>query len=244
MLYIINLPERVDRRKTMMAQLEQHGITQYKFIDAVNGYLLNEHGKQLKTMDWELIDKYITQLKKDGVVDPEVGDKFKDDTFKYPQLKPGEIGCDRSHRLVFQDALENKYDQITVLEDDAIILDASRLYDATPGLTYLGIYKKHYHLGDEDKKTGLFRVDGVKSKPISTKNRYFPAKFIPGLHGYTITAAFMRRFLARRKIRLAIDVEFSVIFGKTRFAQFPFPVTVNRYDSNIQIINNPASDKT
>lgn len=169
MLYIINLKKRKDRKLLMVAQLKKYGITNYKFINAVNGYTLNKYGKNLKTMDWDLIDKYITDLKSRNIVDVNVGDMYKGN-YKYPLLKSGEIGCYLSHILVFLDALKHKYNQITVFEDDVEILDPKHLFDNTPGITYLGIAKGQYK-SHENKDKGLVRVDGINVNAISTKNK-------------------------------------------------------------------------
>ncbi len=95
-IFIINLPESIDRRAFMKTQCESLDVSPV-FIDAV-------YGKDLSKLD---IEKYCDQKKAMQIFGRE--------------LLLGEIGCALSHKKIYQKMIEENIDYAVVLEDDAIV---------------------------------------------------------------------------------------------------------------------------
>jgi GR25 family glycosyltransferase involved in LPS biosynthesis len=90
-IYVINLKKNTDRLEKFMENAKKANVNVERF-DAI-------YGKELQ--------------------------KDHPDIFKYfvkdHKLNPGQIGCALSHIKVWQDAIDNNYNNILVFEDDAII---------------------------------------------------------------------------------------------------------------------------
>jgi hypothetical protein len=93
-IYIINLEHRTDRKDSVIKQLEKEGITNYEFINAVNG---ND----------STILKLFKKIRKNG---SKIG-------------TTGHLGCLLSHRKVLLKAKEDNVNQFMILEDDVILKD-------------------------------------------------------------------------------------------------------------------------
>lgn len=94
-IYIINLKRRPDRRESILSQFEKLGITNFEFVDAVDGQLVNPDVEANR----KLMDRFACKMSNN------------------------EIACAMSHRLVYQKMIESGERGI-VLEDDAIIDDS------------------------------------------------------------------------------------------------------------------------
>ena len=93
-IYIINLEHRTDRKDNVIKQLKKEGITNYEFVNAVNG-----------------TDSTILKLFK----------KIRKNSSKIGT--PGHLGCLLSHRKVLLKAKEDNVNQFMILEDDVILKD-------------------------------------------------------------------------------------------------------------------------
>lgn len=94
-IYVINLKRRLDRKESILNQFEKFGITNYEFIEAIDGQLIDA-----KTVaNYRLMTKYACEL------------------------STNEIACAMSHRLAYQKMIEVGERGI-VLEDDAILNDS------------------------------------------------------------------------------------------------------------------------
>ncbi len=93
-IYIINLEHRTDRKDSIIKQLEKEGITNYEFVNAVNG---ND----------STILKLFKKIRKNG---SKIG-------------TTGHLGCLLSHRKVLLKAKEDNVNQFMILEDDVILKD-------------------------------------------------------------------------------------------------------------------------
>jgi hypothetical protein len=93
-IYIINLEHRTDRKESVIKQLEKEGITNYEFINAVNG------------TDSTILKKF-NKIRKNG---SKIG-------------TPGHLGCLLSHKKVLLKAKEDNVKQFMILEDDVIFKD-------------------------------------------------------------------------------------------------------------------------
>lgn len=101
-IYIINLEHRTDRKDSVIKQLEKEGITNYEFVNAVNG------------TDSTIL-KMFKKIRKNG---SKIGTS-------------GHLGCLLSHRKVLLKAKEDNVNQFMILEDDVILKDGfmNRLND-------------------------------------------------------------------------------------------------------------------
>lgn len=93
-IYIINLEHRTDRKNSIIKQLEKEGITNYEFVNAVNG---NDNA----------VLKFFNKIRKNG---SKIG-------------TPGHLGCLLSHKKVLLKAKEDNVNQFMILEDDIILKD-------------------------------------------------------------------------------------------------------------------------
>jgi glycosyl transferase family 25 len=96
--YIINLKRHSDRKKNMLNQLEKYGITNFEFIDAVDGDELTDFQIK-KECDFKKM-KRISRL-----------------------LTKNEIACALSHQKVYKRIISENDNRVIILEDDAILSD-------------------------------------------------------------------------------------------------------------------------
>lgn len=92
-IYIINLKRRPERRECMTMQMEEHGIQNYEFIEAVDG------------KDEEIKQEY---------------EKLKEEK-KTIIISEGHYGCLKSHIKAILKARRERIKNIMILEDDAIL---------------------------------------------------------------------------------------------------------------------------
>lgn len=95
-VFIINLPESIERKYFMKTQCESLGISPV-FIDAI-------YGKDLSKSE---VSQYCNQNKAKQLFGRE--------------LLLGEIGCALSHKKIYQRMIDNNIPYAVVLEDDAVI---------------------------------------------------------------------------------------------------------------------------
>ena len=133
-IYYINLDERVDRKIKMEEQFRKLGITNYERISAVkpvfnpkyknkyvdtqiNNYLNN---KKNFTCKYGIINDLIKDINIKYILDFSklyIKSKSKENRRKYIL---GALGCKMSHLKIIKQAYEKKYENILVLEDDAL----------------------------------------------------------------------------------------------------------------------------
>lgn len=95
-VFVINLPQCVDRKHNMEIQLKKLGLP-YKFIEAVDGKALSSEEKNT-LCDFKKIYKRYHRM-----------------------LSDGEIGCVLSHKKVYDYMIKNNIPKAIILEDDAIL---------------------------------------------------------------------------------------------------------------------------
>lgn len=91
-IYVINLKRRTDRKESILSQFEKYNITNYEFIEAIDGQCIDS----VVEANHRLIEKYGCKL------------------------SSNEIACAMSHRLAYEKIIQSGERGI-VLEDDAII---------------------------------------------------------------------------------------------------------------------------
>ena len=121
-IYVLNLEHLEDKFIKIQNNLIKNGIT--KNIERFIGiYGINEcpFGKEIQKTEnnhdkWIFIEKMNEELKSKKIIDKKVGNK-------YEYLRPGEIGHLLSFIKIMGNALDNNYETILLLEDDAVIND-------------------------------------------------------------------------------------------------------------------------
>lgn len=97
-VFVISLPEAVERRAGIKKQLDALGIA-FEFVDAVRGSALTkEQRAQMVGPESEMV-KHIDRV-----------------------LTDGEIGCALSHQRVYDRVIQERFESAFVLEDDALLL--------------------------------------------------------------------------------------------------------------------------
>jgi GR25 family glycosyltransferase involved in LPS biosynthesis len=137
-VFIINLARRPERKNLMVTQLESAGITDYEFVNAVDG------------QDSKIVKKYEQAKTKGSQI-----------------ITPGHYACLFSHILTIKLALTRGYSSVMILEDDIFFcsgfldkiaqIKVPEQYD----MVYLGglIYKKKIFLNSwakTDKIMGAY----------------------------------------------------------------------------------------
>ena len=126
-IYYINLDEREDRKEIMEKQFKYFGISNYERISAVKPQFNSKYSNQfinnqieLFLQDEEIVDdlildipsKYISDFSKEYIKS-----KSAENRRKYIL---GALGCKMSHINILRLAKENNYDNILMIEDDAL----------------------------------------------------------------------------------------------------------------------------
>jgi GR25 family glycosyltransferase involved in LPS biosynthesis len=92
-IYIINLKRDVSKRENMISQFDHYGITNFEFIEAVDGRCIKDISKLYNDLRARKIFRSLTR---------------------------GEIGCALSHIKTYKKIIE-KNERAIILEDDVII---------------------------------------------------------------------------------------------------------------------------
>ena len=102
-IYVLNLPDRVDRHQMVIPELELNGITEYEFF---------EHMVDAKnlTFKWLLDNKFIEPIQ----IDPG------------GTITIGVFGCALSHYNAWVEFLNSDHETLLILEDDIYIGDPDR----------------------------------------------------------------------------------------------------------------------
>lgn len=172
-VYVLNLDKDKKKWIKMKKQLKKLNIKAERF-SAVYGLEKFPFGDEIKNAKtkydkWILIEKMNEKLKNEGIVSKEIG-------YKYPYIRPGELGHLASFLKIFQDALKKNYQKILVLEDDAVFVNDFRdkffkSYNELPNdwsLLYLGHHPSHLNwtCGKKIKhiSKNVCKIPGVEDK--------------------------------------------------------------------------------
>ena len=133
-IFVINLEYRTDRKEQMIVELQKHNITNYEFFKAVRPSIQD-------IIDWN--SNYCQHVKSS------FNKHYK---FLYYQI--GCLGCLKSHVEVCKLALERKYKNILILEDDTEFiysLEELSKYSKQINDNYDMLYLCGSHLGKKEK---------------------------------------------------------------------------------------------
>lgn len=134
-IFIINLKERVDRKKSILTEINNNNITNYEFFDAIRPTI-------------EEVNNWNNNFLKN----------FKE---KY---RIGCLGCLLSHYNIIKLAIERGYNQILILEDDSKFKKPiTDLYEITNNFKdYHMLYLSGSHLGKKTKiSNSIMKVEGT-----------------------------------------------------------------------------------
>lgn len=127
-IYLINLDQRPEKLEKTMRQLDPYGIIPYRF-SAIYGWglsneALNEVGmKYQKNM---VKGKWVFHYPAETDAPPQfelLSEEFCGKTCVERNTTPGAIGCALSHLSILQNAYDQGYETIWVLEDDISVQD-------------------------------------------------------------------------------------------------------------------------
>lgn len=96
--FIISLNHETARQQSMVNKLKHTNITEYKFVDAVDG------NTDLHKYDFKVMPDWVDPVHK-------------------RKINVGEIGCFLSHYSIWKQIIDNDIDIALILEDDCIFLD-------------------------------------------------------------------------------------------------------------------------
>lgn len=96
-IFIINLKRDVDRKKRMEKQLKKHDLQNYTFFEAIDG-----QNEDLSKYDFKVIPEWYDPIHK-------------------KIMTRGEIGCALSHYKIWEQNGNGEFENVLVLEDDAIL---------------------------------------------------------------------------------------------------------------------------
>ena len=95
-VFIINLQRDISRRENMIMQLKQHNICDYEFIEAIDG-----QSENLDKYDFTVIPNWV-------------------EPFTNKIMTKGEIGCALTHYNIWKKMVNEKLENVLILEDDAV----------------------------------------------------------------------------------------------------------------------------
>src|SRR5699024_8448277 len=114
------------------------------------------------------------------------GRDLNSDIYNTDKVNLGEVGCHLTHKMIYQDALENGHDKICIFEDDIIPnVKANKLIHSIEDVPECNIV----YLGSAD----WYIDDNIKN--YEPENNYYLAERINSTHAYIITAEMMQEAL-------------------------------------------------
>lgn len=153
-IFVIHLERDEYRKKSIETQFVKEGITNYEWIHAIDG-----QNEDLNKYDFKVIPDWV-------------------DPYSSKIMTKGEIGCALSHYLIWKRMVEEKYDNVLILEDDIILCDdfsqqVNQIGDNISEVDYDFLYlgRKPLNQNTEEK------VNDYVTK----------AKYSYGMHAYILT---------------------------------------------------------
>ncbi len=207
-IYVINLPNRTDRKTKILQEFTKHNITDYTITTAIHG----------NTLDVE-------QMEKDNLI-----------SFSHRRLKKGEYGCYLSHLNIYKKILESPEELHLVLEDDVYFVDRfnnklkellEKVSDVEWDIFYIG---RNCHKSASKCKEGIYignKRDGI----------YYPEHPFFGTHAYIIKKSTLLRIIDNLvPIILPIDLFLMTLLDIKKLTLVNRIVKVERIDSDTQSI--------
>jgi hypothetical protein len=124
--YLINLDSRYERLIQSREALLPYGIWPQRFSGIYGWHLpyqtYDEVGVKFMPGMWTGIENALYLVRDGYFIFVKLGEEFYDKTVFSSWLTPGALGCTLSHLSVLQDAYDQNYETIWILEDDFNIL--------------------------------------------------------------------------------------------------------------------------
>lgn len=175
---IVNLKRSVDRRDYVTKQMQNAGVTNYKFIEAVDGLTLE------LTEDLQKL--------------------FKGNDFG---SKKGAIGCTLSHMNIYKKLLLDRDNDYYIVFEDDVYLPSNFLNNVSSMLKKAADYDLiflGYIIWDEKLK----KEYNPSSKKMVLRPLNRSGIFVGGTHGYYISklgAALILDYISKNGAKIAID---------------------------------------
>lgn len=194
-LLIINLKQSIDRKSKIIDQLKKFNITNYEFIEAIDGNNLNT-----------------------SIIDEKISKRilFKLQKRTRPLLKT-EAGCTLSHIKAYKRALEIGK-RCIILEDDTILTDSFKdvikmKLDDEYDLIYLGYtLKQNDFIGDRVLETYHQKLDNFY-RPITDNIIYdsfykleFKHIIVYGTYAYSPSLSLCKKIIDIKKVIAPSDI--------------------------------------
>ena len=192
-IYVINLERRPDRKEEIKTKLDNLGIKNYEFVNAIDGKQLTED---------DLSTHYNNVRAKDI----------------HREMKKTEVACALSHIECAKNIVANNLDYAIVLEDDAELTYEFKqfLKDFKLNSNYdfdfliLGAFSSNHFFNGKVKtkkspytlieKESIIYLDSIKYNigNVSIHNSYYPTKqldYVHGMHAYMMSNIGARKLL-------------------------------------------------
>lgn len=209
-IYIINLKHRLDRKQFMLDQFDKYGITDYEFVEAIDGSILD--------------------IKKTGYDDAKARSMFRSMSIR-------EIACVLSHIEVYKRIIQSG-ERAIILEDDCVlskeIAEFIKIH-IPENLDLVMLGHRSSNIEDPSHKSKCFKYDILSRQPCPDgrltrtyfKNEKFSigsidlheideqsykVDFLFSAHAYSPSLHMCKMFIAfNSKPKVPADVIWSVI---------------------------------
>ena len=183
---VVNLLRRTDRRDSSVENFKRANITNYEFIEAVDGKAL--------TPNSELISL------------------FKGNNFRN---RRGVIGCALTHYNLWKKLLQSEFEYFIIMEDDFTIVENFKEEIEKIDFEKYDILLMGYHMFSKtlEKVKGIYRKCNENEDVNLTIGRLQMDYYIGGIHCYSINKNGARKlldYINKNGIKRAIDCFFNI----------------------------------
>jgi len=216
--YLLNLDRSKERYLRMKSLLDEINLpvkySRFSAVDGLKTQLVNRNTKQV-IIGSQL--KSNTSLIK-GDFDIICADNFnggfdpvKIESVYFNSRVPGEIGCACSHRKIWQSVIDNKYNNVLIMEDDLVFAPnfKSKLMEA---LQYVPDDFDLIYLGVRDWRSGVYGDSKFTSELLNLITKYYRKTYgnVTHTQSYIISNKGAKKLLDGTKTYNAfIDVKIS-----------------------------------
>jgi GR25 family glycosyltransferase involved in LPS biosynthesis/glycosyltransferase involved in cell wall biosynthesis len=183
---VINLLRRTDRRNSSVENFKRANITNYEFIEAIDGKAL--------TPNYELMSL------------------FKENNFRN---RRGVIGCALTHYNLWKKLLESDFEYFIIMEDDFTIVESFKQEIEKIDFEKYDILFMGYHMFSKtlEKVKDIYRNCNENNNINITIGQLQMAYYVGGTHCYSINKNGARKlldYITKNGIKCAIDGLFKI----------------------------------
>ena len=183
---VINLLRRTDRRDSSVENFKRANITNYEFIEAIDGKAL--------TPNYELMSL------------------FKENNFRN---RRGVIGCALTHYNLWKKLLESDFEYFIIMEDDFTIVESFKQEIEKIDFEKYDILFMGYHMFSKtlEKVKDIYRNCNENNNINITIGQLQMAYYVGGTHCYSINKNGARKlldYITKNGIKCAVDGLFKI----------------------------------